>query len=338
MDLENITLLDLIDKHTLQTLQDAFANATGMAALATDDTGSVTDLSNPTDFCMRYTRKSAKGCERCNKCDLQGGSESVRSGKPAVYFCHAGLVDFAAPIILNGKHIGSLIGGQVLTQKPDEEKFKKIAKDIGVDPNLYIEALRKIKIVPKSQVDAAAKLLYQMANALSDIGYQRIQAVDKSEKNEELLKELNSGFSDIENEMKNVIDSIRRLEDGIEEIKKSASSSAKAVDNTDGIVRSIENTSTQLTLIGFNASIEAKRAGAAGAGFNVIAQEVRNLAGKNSKQASDVDTTLSAIKKSISDAYNEFEAVDIEIEKNAKIIETLKNKMDEIVKLVQSFK
>ncbi len=338
MDLENISLLDLIDKHTLQTLQDAFANATGMAALATDDSGAVTELSNPTDFCMRYTRKSAKGCERCNKCDLQGGSESVRTGKPAVYFCHAGLVDFAAPIILNGKHIGSLIGGQVLTQKPDEEKFKRIAKEIGVDPNLYIEALRKVKIVPKSQVDAAAKLLYQMANALSEIGYQRLLAVEKSGENNELLNELNTGFYDIRNEMKNVIDSIRRLENGIEEIKKSASASAKAVDNTDGIVKSIENTSTQLTLIGFNASIEAKRAGAAGAGFNVIAQEVRNLANKNSKQASDVENTLNAIKKSIGEAYTEFEAVDIEIEKNAKIIETLKSKMDDIAKLVQKIK
>ena len=36
MDIENITLLDVIDRRTLQNLQDAFAAATGMAALATD--------------------------------------------------------------------------------------------------------------------------------------------------------------------------------------------------------------------------------------------------------------------------------------------------------------
>ena len=35
MDIENITLLDVIDRRTLQNLQDAFAAATGMAALAT---------------------------------------------------------------------------------------------------------------------------------------------------------------------------------------------------------------------------------------------------------------------------------------------------------------
>lgn len=33
MDIENITLLDVIDRRTLQNLQDAFAAATGMALL-----------------------------------------------------------------------------------------------------------------------------------------------------------------------------------------------------------------------------------------------------------------------------------------------------------------
>ena len=81
MDLNNITLLDVVDRDTLQALQDAFAEATGMAALATDDTGSVTQLSNPTDFCMNLTRKSRVGCDRCNKCDLEGRSGSKPHGK-----------------------------------------------------------------------------------------------------------------------------------------------------------------------------------------------------------------------------------------------------------------
>ena len=114
MDIENITLLDVIDRRTLQNLQDAFAAATGMAALATDENGPVTEGSNFTDFCMKLTRKSRVGAEQCNRCDLKGGEEASRTGKPSVYYCSNGLMDFAAPVIVNGKHIGSLIGGQVL--------------------------------------------------------------------------------------------------------------------------------------------------------------------------------------------------------------------------------
>lgn len=323
MDLEHLTLLDVIDKGTLQSLQDAFANATGMAALATDDTGSVTHLSNPTEFCMKYTRKSAVGSDRCNKCDLRGGEEASRTGKPSVYYCHGGLVDFAAPIVVNGKHIGSLIGGQVLTEAPDEEKFRKIATEIGVDPDSYIAALRKVPIVPKEKVDAAAELLYQIATALSTAGYQHALTLEKMKLDQAEADKLGSSVDEIVGRIGDVDKSIKALENSFASIKESAASSAKAVDNTDSIVKTIENASTQLTLIGFNASIEAKRAGAAGAGFNVIAQEVRTLADKNTKQAGEIENTLNGIKKAMNDINNQIKAVYTGIERTAAEIESL---------------
>ena len=334
MDLNNITLLDVVDRDTLQALQDAFAEATGMAALGTDDTGSVTQLSNPTDFCMNLTRKSRVGCDRCNKCDLEGGAEANRTGRPSVYYCHGGLVDFAAPIIVNGQHIGSLIGGQVLTEKPDEAKFRQIARDIGVDPDEYVAAVKKVKIVPKKQIDAAANLLYQMANALSDVGYQRALAQQQSNRGEKIVSNIDSDFSGINEQMEKAVESMKALSDSFASIKTSAASSAKAVESTDSIIKTIENASTQLTLIGFNASIEAKRAGAAGAGFNVIAQEVRTLADKNTKQAGEIETTLNGIKKAMTDINNQIKAVYSNIEKNQEVIESLKEMLGDVSKMV----
>ena len=334
MDLNNIKLLDVIDRDTLQALQDAFAEAMGMAALTTDDTGAVTELSNPTDFCMNLTRKSREGCERCNRCDLQGGAESSQTGRPSVYYCHGGLVDFAAPIIVNGQHIGSLIGGQVLTEKPDEAKFRQIAREIGVDPNKYVEAVKKVKIVPKQQIDAAANLLYQMANALSEAGYQRTLAQQKSSHGEKIVSSIDSDFSEINEQMQKAVESMNALSNSFASIKTSAASSAKAVESTDSIIKTIENASTQLTLIGFNASIEAKRAGAAGAGFNVIAQEVRTLADKNTKQAGEIETTLNGIKKAMTDINNQIKAVYSHIEKNQEVIESLKAMLGDMSKSV----
>lgn len=338
MDLNNITLLDVIDRKTLQGLQDAFAAATGMAALATDDTGPVTDGSNFTDFCMNLTRKSKIGCDRCNQCDLKGGAEASRTGKPAVYYCHGGLMDFAAPVMLNGKLIGSLIGGQVLPEEPDEEKFRRIAVEIGVDPDQYIAALRRVKIVPKQQIEAAANLLYQMANALSEVGYQRLIALENQHRNDAVTKDLTEKFATINESMNNVTSNILSLENVFATIKESAAASSKAVESTDGIVKAIENASTQLTLIGFNASIEAKRAGAAGAGFNVIAQEVRTLADKNTKQANEVENTLSEIKKAIVGINAQLKTCNAEIQKNAEVIEKLRTLVDEANAQIQELK
>lgn len=336
MDTENINLLDIIDKKTLQELQDAFANATGMAALTTDDSGSVTELSNGTDFCMNFTRASRIGCERCNQCDLMGGEQSSKTGKPAVYYCHGGLVDFAAPIILNGKHIGSLIGGQVLPEPPDEEKFRKIAKEIDVDPDAYIAALKKIKIVPKQQIDAAANLLYQMANALSEVGYQRMLAVQKSNDSAANLEKINAKFDEIDKSISRVTESTTALNTVCDEISAATENSAKAVKNTDSIIKAIETASTQLTLIGFNASIEAKRAGGiTGAGFNVIAQEVRTLADKNAKQAEDVEKTLGEIKTAIKGINDRLDSVKNAVAANNTEVEELRRLLAETGELVR---
>lgn len=329
MDLEHISLLDVIDRHTLQSLQDAFAAATGMAALATDENGPVTEGSNFTDFCMSLTRKSRTGAERCNQCDLKGGEEASRTGRPAVYYCSSGLMDFAAPVIVNGKHIGSLIGGQVLPEAPDEQKFRRIANELGVDEDQYIAALKKVKVIPKHQIEAAANLLWQMANALSEVGYQRLVALESQKSKEAIIADVDKKFTDIDVRMGDVVKNIQDLESVFGAIKDSAASSTKAVESTDGIVKAIENASTQLTLIGFNASIEAKRAGAAGAGFNVIAQEVRTLADKNTKQANEVENTLNEIKKAITGINAQLKNCNTAIEKNVEVLENLKVLVDE---------
>ena len=55
------------------------------------------------------------------------------TGKPFIGACHAGLVDFAAPIIVEGKLIGTVLGGQMLTDSPNEKEFIRIAKEIDVN-------------------------------------------------------------------------------------------------------------------------------------------------------------------------------------------------------------
>ena len=119
MEEYKLRLKDLIDIDILQKVQDAFSNMTGLAALTTDETGvAVTQGSNFSDFCMKYTRESPLGCSRCEQCDKLGAEMALEQGKSIVYFCHAGLMDFAAPIIVQNQLIGCFIGGQVLTAPP----------------------------------------------------------------------------------------------------------------------------------------------------------------------------------------------------------------------------
>lgn len=169
-----LTLTDLISVDTLQEIQNAFSAMTGMAALTTDRHGvAVTKGSNFTDFCMKYTRKSKLGQSRCEQCDKQGAELALRNGKSCAYQCHAGLFDYAAPIMANGEMIGCFIGGQVLPEEADLESFEKIALELDIPPDDYKEAVKSVRIVEREKIDSAANFLYTTANILSNIAYSK---------------------------------------------------------------------------------------------------------------------------------------------------------------------
>lgn len=170
----DIYLTDLIDRKTLQNIQDAFSRVTGIAALTTDTNGvAVTNGSHFTDFCMKYTRNTPMGCIRCAQCDKAGAELAQKEGKPTVYVCHAGLMDFAAPIMADNKLVGCFIGGQVLTGEPDREKIEQVAKDLGIDAEEYFEAALKVKRIEKEALDNATDFLATIADVLSDMAYNK---------------------------------------------------------------------------------------------------------------------------------------------------------------------
>lgn len=328
--LNNITLTDLIDVATLQRIQDAFANATGMAALTVDLNGAVTQLSNPTEFCMKLTRGCPKGAERCNQCDLKGGEEAGRTGRPAVYYCHGGLMDFAAPILLERRQIGSLIGGQILPEPPDEAKFRRIAREIGIDEDVYIKALSKIKIVPKKTIEASAELLYVMANALSDMGYQKYLT-------KTLADELKQVSADMNGKVRSATESIAAIERKNNELVHnmntlftSTKQSKEEVEKTNQIIKYISDVSMQTKLLGFNASVEASRAREFGAGFSVIAQEIRKLADTSQEQFEKIDSIIGKVKKTIFEIDGKIVNVNETVDNNTKLLEGISGVIAEI--------
>jgi len=141
-----------------------WANSTGLATVAVGRDGKyISGCYNFTDFCQKLTRKSHEGLRRCIKCDQKGYG---------IYLCHAGLVDFATPITLeDGTLLGNIVGGQVLPQQPDEAHFRTTARELGIDEEKYIKALRKVNIRSSSEIRASADLLANVINMFVRTSY-----------------------------------------------------------------------------------------------------------------------------------------------------------------------
>lgn len=332
--MKEIELSDVIDSKTLQTIQDAFAKATGMAALAVDLNHDVTKLSNPTDFCVKLTRGSKEGYRRCNECDLQGGQKAGETHKPSVYYCHAGLMDFAAPIMVQGRQIGSLVGGQVLPEEPDPEKFRQIAREIGVDEEQYLEALSKIKVLPKEQIEAAAQLLYLIANTLSEIGYQKATLSQYINELVQSYQELFQKVGEANQVAGQVSEHVGSLREDFTNLRESSEKTQDDVKKTNSIVKYIEDLAMQTDLLSFNASIVA--AESKGTGFDVIAQELHTLSANNASKAKDAQTVLGDVSDSIQKMNSHVSKTDTELSGDLKNIEKLRSCISEISKIAET--
>ncbi len=96
------------------------------------------------------------------------------------------------------------------------------------------------------------------------------------------------------------------------------------------IINTIEDIAFQTSILALNAAVEAARAGSAGKGFSVVADEVRNLAAKSAAAAQNTNQLIS---RSIQSAKTGSESTDLAVSAMRDInscIQSIKTLMDEI--------
>lgn len=249
MDIKQFT-----DMSRFEDIMANWAAATGLATVAVGADGKyISQCYNFTDFCIKLTRGSREGCARCEKCDREG---------QGVYRCHAGLIDFGIPLEIEGQKVGSVIGGQVLPAEPDEEQFRRVAREIGVNENQYIDALRKVNVRTEKAINASAKLLGETLNNFINAEYEKMKNKDVREKLAKGVEETN-----------NLVEQITTKTTELKELQN------------------------KQRILALNASIEAARAGTAGDGFAVVAKEVGKLSGRSSvvnKEIEDIVQNINA--------------------------------------------
>ena len=169
---EACTFSDLFNLEEIQTIQDAFAAATGIAAIITRPDG--TPLTKPSNFCRLCSdiiRNTEIGFRNCLHSDALIGRYNPEG--PIIAPCHSGgLWDGGASISVGGRHVANWLIGQVRNEELDEEAMVRYAGVIGADEAEFRAALAEVTYMPRAQFEEIGKFLFLIANLLSKMAFQ----------------------------------------------------------------------------------------------------------------------------------------------------------------------
>lgn len=183
-------LSELLNLGRLQKLQDDLAKALDLAFVTVDYRGRpVTQGSGFTDFCSGMSGHEQYG-SLCSRCYAHAGLYATMAEKPYIYRCHCGLVEFAVPLMADGKYIGSVMGGQCeLTDQsfalepvlPQQTRWETEPELSGNRSSVHKATYKKL--------EASVNLVQDIFRNLLEEEKNRIVREELKQKNRELLEE-----------------------------------------------------------------------------------------------------------------------------------------------------
>lgn len=160
-----IELEDILTEEFLKQFQESFAYATGFGVVFVDINGKhIGKGSNFSKFCEEIN-KTKEGAAYCAQTNRRAIELAMKTKKPSIYVCHAGLINIEIPLTFDGEYIGAFTAGQVLCSDMDAyPRDRKLNSIPWLKTEEAAEFFENIKVLTKKQIEATAIALENFTN------------------------------------------------------------------------------------------------------------------------------------------------------------------------------
>ncbi|WP_086479197.1 methyl-accepting chemotaxis protein [Oceanospirillum sanctuarii] len=181
----------------------------------------------------------------------------------------------------------------------------------------------------RNETNAVAEAVDQLAQSTQDI----IQHVHNANSQvDQTLSLGQDGIIQVSKSQRSVNDLASKL-DSASDVVTRLNNHAQGIT---GILNTIEEIAEQTNLLALNAAIEAARAGEAGRGFAVVADEVRSLSQRTSSSTSEIQQVMESVQQSATEATQLMQASSLLAEESVADAGQAKEMLTQILEAVEA--
>ena len=200
------------------------------------------------------------------------------------------------------------------------ERVVSASEQMSVQSNQLLSGAE----IQSDRITSTATAMEEMNATVLEIARNAADAAGESSEAQNKARNGAEVVDKSKNALDQTVSEVNNLKGNMEELDKQAK-------GTEAIIGVITDIADQTNLLALNAAIEAARAGEAGRGFAVVADEVRKLAEKTMTATGEVSNSIGAIQRVAGENIRSMETVYARIEEANEFSESSGSMLKEIV-------
>lgn len=175
------------------------------------------------------------------------------------------------------------------------------------------------------EIEQAATAITQMTAAAEDVARNAVSTADATRASDQTAQQGRQ-------QVLQTVDAIGELASGVTTTAGEVGDLAARVRDISQVLDVIRTVAEQTNLLALNAAIEAARAGEAGRGFAVVADEVRSLAHRTQRSTQEIEQLVNAIEQGSDQAVNAMQGSNAQARNTLDVAQLAGHALDQIAR------